>query len=154
MSRYRLNPVGSGSQAFGRPGWTSKSPPGPQGFLHSTPRSTNQLKSPHTRVAHQFAYGFIIVSRFHQPINFVSGDITGIKFVSGSPAEERRGPGSIEVYMALIYTMVPGLLHHPVAELTDAIFRPAAVELKDKQRSNEWKMKTSKQAQARKTGTT
>jgi hypothetical protein len=35
-----------------------------------------------------------------------------------------------------LYTMVPGLLHHPVTELTVAIFRLAAVELQDKQRSS------------------
>ncbi|KAJ6516710.1 hypothetical protein C8R47DRAFT_1189957 [Mycena vitilis] len=38
------------------------------------------------------------------------------------------------MYMRYLYIAAPGLLHHSVAELTDAISRHAAVELKNKQR--------------------
>ncbi|KAJ7469504.1 hypothetical protein FB451DRAFT_1176739 [Mycena latifolia] len=46
------------------------------------------------------------------------------------------GPRKYLSVQALLYTTVPGLLHNLVAELTVAIFRLAAVELKGKWRSS------------------
>ncbi|KAJ7465019.1 hypothetical protein FB451DRAFT_1179218 [Mycena latifolia] len=47
------------------------------------------------------------------------------------------GPRKYLSVQALLYTTVPGLLHNLVAELTVAIFRLAAVELKGKWRSSQ-----------------
>ncbi|KAF8147155.1 hypothetical protein K438DRAFT_1780243 [Mycena galopus ATCC 62051] len=51
------------------------------------------------------------------------------------------------------YITVPGLLHHPVDELTATVFQPAVVDLKDKLRSKKWKLMTFNETHGRKTGT-